>query len=95
MITTKDSTPACTKASTMVVPDWRIEIGAPVASGATFITALENALSAAFVPEVSLGNTWMRAVPSFATQSRTISGGIVATVTATPAMTTPSGTAWC
>ena len=46
MITTKDSAPACSNAVTIVVPDWRIEIGAPVASGATRITALENAFSA-------------------------------------------------
>ena len=55
VMTRNDSTPASMKAFTIVVPDSRIEIGAPVASGATFSTALLNSVSEVFVPDVSFG----------------------------------------
>src|SRR3569832_2432905 len=58
-----------------------METGAPVASGATLSTALENSFNAAFEPDVSLGNTWMRAVPFFATQSHHITSNNDANVT--------------
>ena len=60
----KDRMPASMKAPTMVRPDSRIEIGAPVAPGATASTASLKSDSAAGSLLVSLGKTWMRAVPS-------------------------------
>ena len=52
-----------------------------VADGMTLRTALLNTIIDKLLPDVSFGKTWMRAVPSAASQSRTISGGIDETVT--------------
>ena len=81
VMTMKDSMPASVKAPTMVRPDSRIEMGAPVASGAISSTWSLKADKAAGSLVVSLGETWMRAVPSGAIQSDRISAGMVAAVT--------------
>ena len=60
----------------MVLPDSRIEMGAPVAWGAMACTWLEKAASARGLLLVSRGKTWMRAVPSLATQSARRSAGM-------------------
>ena len=54
-----------------------MEMGAPVACGATLSTWSLKADSAAGSLLVSLGKTWMRAVPSAATQSARMSAGMV------------------
>ena len=74
-------TPACTKASTALSPDALMEIGLPVASGATFWIAVAKRRSDALSSRLPRGRTCIRARPSFAIQSATSSGGRVLSVT--------------
>ena len=82
MMAMKDSTPASTKAPTMVRPDSRIEMGAPVASGATASTGVAESGTArrdrCWCPWGRPGCGRCRPA---ATQSPFIVGGMVASVT--------------
>ena len=76
-----DQAPACRKAATTLSPAARIEIGTPVASGATAWTARAKRHKPSSVSSSRRGKAWMRARPSRAIQSATMSAGSCSTVT--------------